>query len=53
MVFHALIGSAPALPNSDNVDSYKAKLVEARTMLKDRYGFAEANMGDANGENGW
>ena len=51
--FHALIGSAPALPNSDNVASYKAKLVEARTMLKDRYGFAEANMGDANGENGW
>ena len=28
-------------------------VIEARTILKDAYGFHDANIGDANGENGW
>ena len=50
---HELIGQAPALEGSTNADTYRTKLLEARALLADRYGFAEANMGDANGEGGW
>jgi len=50
---HKKIGTAPALPGARNVDSYKDELREARSMLAERYGFAAANVGDANGEGGW
>ena len=52
-LLHKKIGTAPALPGARNVDSYKDELREARSMLAERYGFAAANVGDANGEGGW
>ncbi|MFW6053623.1 MAG: DUF4856 domain-containing protein, partial [Persicimonas sp.] len=53
--FQTLVGDAPVLADADesDIDQYKADLVEARQILADAYGFAEANLGDDNGENGW
>lgn len=47
------MGKAPALPDDANVDAYKTALLDARALLQDAYGFADANMGDANGTGGW
>ncbi len=52
---HGLIGDRPAL-SSDTTEAlaaYRAKLIEARTLLGAQYGFDTANLGDADGENGW
>jgi hypothetical protein len=53
--FHTLVGDAPVLSDAAqaDIDQYKADLVEARQILGDAYGFADANLGDDNGENGW
>jgi hypothetical protein len=52
---HAKLGDRPVLPNASPTDiaAYKAGLIEARGLLKTAYGFADANMGDSNGLNGW
>ncbi len=49
---HALLGQAPVLPGGD-VEGYAAKLLEARGILGDAYGFDALNLGDSAGENGW
>ena len=51
--FHQLIGAAPALPGSPDVAGYQSKLRQARSLLAERYGFAAANLGDDDGEDGW
>ncbi len=59
VVFHDLIGDAPALPDPAEADggaafqTYKANLRDARDILKTAYGFDDANIGDEDGENGW
>ncbi len=50
---HEKLGQAPALVAGAEADAYKSRLLAARDLLKTAYGFAEANMGDANGEGGW
>lgn len=53
--FHNLVGDAPVLPNknAEEIEAYREKLIEARGILKEAYGFDDANMGDRNGEGGW
>ena len=51
-MLHDKIGERPVLPGGD-VDGYRAALLEARTTLKDAYDFADANVGDADGNGGW
>lgn len=53
--FHSKVGDAPVLSTdtSARIAAYKTALVEARGILKAAYNFADANLGDANGENGW
>lgn len=48
-----LFGVRPAAPNAGDFTAYKAGLMEARGILAATYGFAAANVGDENGENGW
>ncbi|MGM0555387.1 MAG: DUF4856 domain-containing protein [Myxococcota bacterium] len=52
---HELLGDAPVLADADqaDIDQYKADLVTARQLIGDAHGFAEANLGDDNGEGGW
>lgn len=50
--FHALIGDAPDF-SADGVEAYRGKLRAARKLLKAAYEFADANMGDDDGEGGW
>lgn len=50
---HQHLGEAPALPGAANVASYRAGLLEVKEILKDAYGFSEANLGDDQGEGGW
>jgi hypothetical protein len=50
---HQKLGDRPVLPGHVGFEVYKTALVEARTILKDAYGFADANMGDAAGVGGW
>lgn len=50
---HAAIGTAPALPEDPDVESYRQGLLSARASLGAAYGFDPANMGDDLGENGW
>ena len=52
---HILIGDAPVLADAgeDDINAYRADLLAARDILKEAYGFDDANMGDENGENGW
>lgn len=52
-LLHQKIGDRPALPGDANVDAYKTALLEARNVLKEAYGFADANVGDQSGANGW
>ena len=49
------MGTAPVLPSASQADreAYMAALIEARTLIGDAYGFDAANLGDADGENGW
>lgn len=53
--FHTKVGDAPVLSTdtSARITAYKTALVEARNILKAAYSFADANLGDNNGENGW
>lgn len=53
--FHELVGNAPVLPSASEEDfaQYKADLVSARDILQSAYDFADANMGDEKGQNGW
>jgi hypothetical protein len=53
--FHTLIGDAPVLSDAEqaDIDQYKADLLAARQLIGDAYGFADENLGDDNGENGW
>ncbi len=55
VLLHSLIGDAPVLASAEvtEQDDYRANLLSARDLLRDSYGFDSANMGDANGENGW
>jgi len=52
---HGKLGDRPVLPNAtpSDIAAYKTALQDARNILKAAYGFADANMGDANGLNGW
>ncbi|MDE0883476.1 MAG: DUF4856 domain-containing protein, partial [Myxococcota bacterium] len=52
-LFHTLIGQAPVLPGDDSAEDYRANLLEARALLAESYGFAEANLGDQQGQGGW
>ncbi|MFT7621456.1 MAG: hypothetical protein ACI9WU_000619 [Myxococcota bacterium] len=48
---HTLIGDAPVF--AGDVDGYKADLIAARGLLQGAFGFADSNMGDAEGNGGW
>ncbi|MGF1508602.1 MAG: DUF4856 domain-containing protein [Myxococcota bacterium] len=52
---HEIMGTAPVLPTADDstVEAYRQGLLDARQIIGDAYGFAEANLGDENGEGGW
>ena len=52
---HTLFGDQPVLPaeSVDDIAQYKADLLSARAIFKQSYSFADANMGDENGTNGW
>ena len=50
---HELLSDSPALPGSEGADGYKTALLQARDLLQQAYGFADANMGDEHGEGGW
>jgi hypothetical protein len=53
---HSMMGDAPVLKNQTTMakDTYKAALIQIRdTILGTSYGFSQANLGDANGTNGW
>jgi hypothetical protein len=50
---HDAIDIAPALRGDANVAAYRTGLLEARKILQDSYGFADANMGDESGQGGW
>jgi hypothetical protein len=55
MELHTKMGDKPVLPGADSstIDDYEQALLDARAILKDAYGFAEANMGDETGQGGW
>ncbi|MEZ4316161.1 MAG: DUF4856 domain-containing protein [Myxococcota bacterium] len=52
---HGLIGQAPVLPSADAPTraAYAEDLRAARVLLGTAYGFDPANLGDADGQNGW
>ena len=52
---HTLFGDQPVLPTAsvDDIAQYKADLLSARAIFKQSYSFADANIGDENGANGW
>ena len=49
------IGDRPVLPTAEMSaqEAYKQSLIDARTLVGDVYGFDTANLGDAEGVNGW
>ena len=53
--FHELVGDAPVLPSDGDqaISDYATRLLEARAILQQAYGFDDANMGDEHGANGW
>ena len=55
VILHELMRDAPVLETAsvEAVAAYRADLVEARGILAQAYGFDAANVGDANGANGW
>ncbi len=52
---HEKIGDAPVLPaaGEEALDAYRVALREARELIRATYAFPEANLGGADGENGW
>jgi hypothetical protein len=50
---HNLIGQAPALPGDAMAEGYRENLLTARALLGESYHFAQANLGDEDGMNGW
>jgi hypothetical protein len=52
---HDLMRAAPVLQDAPSSarDQYIQDLIAARALIGDAYGFDAANLGDANGENGW
>ena len=52
---HTLFGDQPLLPTAsvDDIAQYKIDLLSARAIFQQSYSFADANIGDENGENGW
>lgn len=52
---HDRLGVAPVLPTASvsEIDAYRDALLDAREILGAAYGFDAANLGDADGENGW
>lgn len=52
---HDLIGDAPVLATADAaaITNYKTRLIAARKLLADAYGFPAANLGDDKGVGGW
>ena len=52
---HSLIGDRPVLPGDPAEDqtAYKNDLNAAKTLLGQTYQFDSANLGDADGLNGW
>lgn len=55
---HAALGDRPVLglaagATAQQIADYRASLVGARALLGAAYDFEAANLGDANGENGW
>ena len=49
---HEAMGTGPEL-DPNELDAYKAGLLEARATLAAAYGFDAADLGDDDGENGW
>jgi hypothetical protein len=52
---HAKIGDAPVLPaaGEEALEAYRVALREARELIRATYAFPEANLGGADGEDGW
>ncbi len=52
---HSLIGDRPVLPGASEADqtAYKQSLNDAKALLGQVYQFDSANLGDADGLNGW
>ena len=52
---HNLFGDAPVLSNAsaEEIESYRADLITARSLMGTAYGFDADNLGDDAGENGW
>lgn len=52
---HTWMGDAPVLPNrpTEDIQAYKVKLSQIRSLLQTTYGFDVANMGNDAGEMGW
>ncbi len=44
VTLHGLIGDAPVLPGDAGVEDYRQGLVQARSLMGDAYGFADANL---------
>jgi hypothetical protein len=52
---HQLMRDAPVLPSAEltEIGQYRADLLAARAILAQAYGFDPANVGDAQGNDGW
>jgi len=52
---HALFGDQPVLSTASPaaIGDYKTALLDARGIMQQIYSFADANIGDENGTNGW
>ncbi len=48
-----LLGQAPVLTGTTELDAYRDDLNAAKDLLQSAYGFDDANMGDADGLAGW
>ncbi len=55
VALHDLLGIAPVLPTATTTEitTYRANLVAARDMVGAAFNFDPANLGDADGNNGW
>jgi len=52
---NTFFGDQPVLPTAsvNDIAEYKTNLLSARTIFQQSYSFADANVGDENGANGW
>ncbi|MEM6995906.1 MAG: DUF4856 domain-containing protein [Myxococcota bacterium] len=50
---HQLIRDRPVLPGASDIEAYAADLNAAKDILQSTYDFDAANMGDADGNDGW